>query len=108
MRFGEKRCPSVSRSLRQGCRDCTNRDASSRAGFGVYVLHRAPWASGSLGLTTMRGAPSPTGQCICTRLRDITVGLGGRDNVLITKLGNVIDKATREILDNLYDVIPKK
>jgi RHS repeat-associated protein len=35
-------------------------------------------------------------------------GLGGKDNVLITNFGNVIDKATREMLDNLHDVIPKK
>jgi RHS repeat-associated protein len=35
-------------------------------------------------------------------------GLGGKDNVLITNLGNVLDKATREVLDNIHDVIPKK
>ena len=35
-------------------------------------------------------------------------GLGGKDNVFITNVGNVIDKATGEILDNVHHVIPKK
>ena len=35
-------------------------------------------------------------------------GLGGADNVVITSLGNVFDKATGEFLDNLHDVWPKK
>ncbi len=35
-------------------------------------------------------------------------GLGGRDNVIITNTGNVFNKATREFLDNVYDVLPNK
>jgi hypothetical protein len=35
-------------------------------------------------------------------------GLGGRDNVIITSIGNVFEKATGELLDNVFSVFPKK
>jgi len=35
-------------------------------------------------------------------------GLGGSENVVITSIGNVFNKATGEFLDNVFDVFTKK